>query len=307
MDDPLDLPALIKEIGRGARGARDLSMAQAERLFGAMLDGEVDDLRLGAVVLGLRVKGESVDELAGFEAALRQRTAPLARPAGPRPVLLPTLNGSRKLVNLMPLLALQLARQGVPVLVHGRSDFGAARGDSFALMAALGQPCCDSRGEAEQRLRDQHIAVLPSARLCPGLDALLALRERIGLRNSAHTLAKLLDPFAGQGVKIVAVTHGDFYERLAALLPRLGSAVLLKGCEGEAYPHPRRPSSLQAWRDGQPQPLAAAEGEDAALIETQGDCADAGRIQDLLAAGPEAWPLRLRELYEAVLMLSRNN
>ena len=59
--------------------------------------------------------------------------------------------------------------------------------------------------------------------------------------------------------------------------------------------------------DGQPRPLAAAEGEDAALIETQGDSADAGRIQDLLAAGPEAWPLRLRELYEAVLMLSRNN
>jgi anthranilate phosphoribosyltransferase len=52
MDDPLDLPALIKEIGRGARGARDLSMAQAERLFGAMLDGEVDDLRLGAAGAG---------------------------------------------------------------------------------------------------------------------------------------------------------------------------------------------------------------------------------------------------------------
>jgi anthranilate phosphoribosyltransferase len=304
MDTPLHLPTLIKEIGRGARGARDLPLEQARQLFAAMLDGQVDELRLGAIVVGLRVKGESVDELAGFHAALQARTLPLAVPPGPRPVLLPTLNGARKLVNLMPLLALQLARDGVPVLIHGRSDFGAARGDSFGLLAALDHPACTSREEAELRLEGQRLAVLPTALLCPGLDALMALRARIGLRNSAHTLAKLLDPFEGRGVKVAAVTHGDFYERLAELLPRLGSGVVMKGCEGEAYPHPRRASSLKAWRDGAPLSLAAGEPEEAELLETAGEAQDAARIQSLFAAGPGAWPARLRELHATLLMLS---
>ncbi|MFX8180047.1 glycosyl transferase, partial [Acinetobacter baumannii] len=55
----MDYAALIKEVGRGARGARDLTRAQAENLFGAMLDGVVPDLELGALLIALRVKGES--------------------------------------------------------------------------------------------------------------------------------------------------------------------------------------------------------------------------------------------------------
>lgn len=301
---PLDLPALIKEIGRGARGARDLSREQARDLFGAMLDGEVDELRLGAIVLALRIKGESVDELLGFAEAMQQRSARLSVPGQRRLLLLPTLNGGRKLLNLMPLLALHLAGQGVPVLVHGRSDFGAARADSFALFAALGHPLSASTAEAEQALAQQGLAVLPTAALCPGLDRLMALRPRLGLRNSAHTLAKLIDPAPGRSLRVVAVTHGDFLERLAAALPQQtaadgGAALLLKGCEGEAYPHPRRPPSLQLFdADRCPVP-AAAEAEDAPLWDSTGEPqADAARLRELLAAGPAAWPTRLRDLAE---------
>jgi anthranilate phosphoribosyltransferase len=57
----MNLPAMIKEIGRGAKGARSLTAEQAEALFGAMLDGEVPDLELGAIVIALRVKSESLD------------------------------------------------------------------------------------------------------------------------------------------------------------------------------------------------------------------------------------------------------
>lgn len=299
---PLDLPALIKEIGRGARGARDLTREQAAELFGAMLDGEVDELRLGAIVLALRVKGEAVDELLGFADALAPRCARLPVDGPRRLLLLPTLNGGRKLLNLMPLLALHLAAQGVPVLVHGRSDFGASRGDSVALFAALGHPPCDSLAQAAERLASRRLALLPTALLCPGLDRLMALRLRLGLRNSAHTLAKLIDPAPGRSLRVVAVTHGDFLDRLAAALPQQtaadgGAALLLKGCEGEAYPHPRRPPSLQLFDAGHPLPTAAAEAEDAPLWDSAGDtAADADRLRQLLAAGPAHWPLRLREM-----------
>ena len=310
MNEALNLPALIKEIGRGARGARNLSRDQATLLFGAMLDGQVEDLLLGAIVLALRVKGESLEELLGFAAALKARTHTLTPPPGPRLVLLPALNGARKLLNLMPLLALHLAAHGVPVLVHGRSDFGAARGDSFALLAALGHPMCASAEEAEARLATHHLAVLPSALLCPGLDALLGLRPRLGLRNSAHTLVKLLDPAPGRSVRVAAVTHGEFLQRLAEALPLLtaaegGAAMLLKGCEGEAYPHPRRPSSLQAWCAGAAWPIAPAEAAEDPLWDTLGEPqTDAARLRELLQAGPAAWPQRLRDMAEHVQALA---
>ncbi|WP_374662819.1 DNA-binding protein YbiB [Inhella sp.] len=308
----LDLPSLIKHIGRGARGAGDLSREQAAALFGAMLDGEVPELQLGAIVLALRMKGEAVAELQGFADALQTRTQPLRLPAGPRTVLLPSLNGSRKLLNLMPLLAMHLAQGGVPVLVHGRNDFGAARGDSFALLAALGHPVCQSLAEASERLQARRLAVLPSRLLCPGLDALMALRPRLGLRNAAHTLAKLLTPDAARTVRVAAVTHGDFEQRLTELLSartgaESGAALLLKGCEGESYPHPRRASSLQAWCNGQALTLPAKEPEDAELQPSVPNPeADAQALQTLLRTGPSAWPARLREMAEALHMLSSN-
>src|SRR4051812_14137857 len=67
--DLSSLPRFIKEIGRGKNAARDLSREDAQTLFGAMLDGEVPDLQMGGILIALRVKGESLAELAGFAAA----------------------------------------------------------------------------------------------------------------------------------------------------------------------------------------------------------------------------------------------
>ena len=109
----------IKEIGRGAEGARDLSRDDAQQIYAAMLDGGVPDLEMGAIILGLRVKGESLDEMLGFLDATDERTHRLDMPHGRvRPVVLPTYNGSRKEANLTPLLALLLQRFGRTVS-HG--------------------------------------------------------------------------------------------------------------------------------------------------------------------------------------------
>ena len=99
----------IREIGRGAEGARDLSCEDAHRLYGALLDGGVPDLELGAIILGLRVKGESLAEMLGFLAATEERMHVMQRPHGQvRPIVLPTYNGARKEANLTPLLAIML-------------------------------------------------------------------------------------------------------------------------------------------------------------------------------------------------------
>jgi anthranilate phosphoribosyltransferase len=78
----------------------------------------VTDLEIGGFCLAMRIKGETPEEMAGFLDAAHARLNLL--PASDKPlVVLPSYNGARKLPVLTPLLALLLARRGLPVLIHG--------------------------------------------------------------------------------------------------------------------------------------------------------------------------------------------
>ncbi|MCK2126358.1 DNA-binding protein YbiB [Thauera aromatica] len=260
--------AIIKEIGRGAKGARALDAATAAALFGDILDGTVPALELGAILISFRLKGESLDELLGFKQAMDARTAQLDVPAGPRCVVLPTYNGARRQPNLMPLVALLLARSGVPVLIQGRHDFD-ARVSPFALLAALElHPAADPAAGSAQ-LAARRIACLGVDQLLPGLDALLALRPRLGVRASGHTVAKLLDPCRGRSVRVVAVTHPEYLERMDAFLRAdRARAMLLRGTEGEIYANPRRCPEMKTYVEGEAAIGVAAETGGAPPLET---------------------------------------
>ncbi|MFN3862462.1 MAG: DNA-binding protein YbiB [Roseateles sp.] len=307
----MQFSAWIKEVGRGARGARDLGRDEAQALFGAMLDGQVPDLELGALLIALRVKGESADELAGFLAAMQARTAPMAAPPGPRTVLLPSFNGARKQANLMPLVALLLAREGVPVLIFGRHDFD-SRHSPFELLDALGLPEAATLADAELQLGTRRLAVVPLQKLNPGLNSLMALRPRLGVRNSAHSLAKLLDPFpAGRGVRVVAVTHPEYLDSMAQALPALtaggGRALLMRASEGEAYAHLRRKAHLIGFQDGQAAPLHPADTADLdwPLSPACAPAENAAFVQAVLA-GAEPVPPRIAEQVAALRVLATN-
>jgi len=241
----------IKEIGRGAENPSDLSEADAKQLYGAMLDGGVPELELGAILIALRVKGESLGELLGFTAAVDERLARLAPPAGrPRPVVLPSYNGARHQPNLTPLLALLLARFGVPVLVHGELT-GNGRIASAYILRELGVMPSGSTAQAQEALETTGIAYLPTAALSPGLASLLALRGRLGVRNSAHFVAKLMDPFAGAGLAVVSASHPPYLDRLRAFFVATGgNALLLRSTEGEPFANPKRRPALEYAHDG---------------------------------------------------------
>ena len=303
-------PALIKEIGRGARGARDMTAEQAEELFGAILDGQVPDMELGAILLSLRIKGESAEELLAFERAMQARTAHVQVPEGPRCVLLPSFNGARKQANLMPLVALLLAREGVPVLIHGRHDFD-SRQSPFELLAALGLPLSADVDSASRQLAGHRIASLPLAALNPGLDKLMALRPRLGVRNSGHSVAKLLDAAPGRSVRVVAVTHPEYLDSLGQALPLLtrggGRALLMRASEGEAYAHLRRRAHLIGFLGGEAQELHPGDTTDLDWPLSP-DCeasTNANLIQRMLD-GSEPVPPRITEQVQALAQLARS-
>lgn|SRR6185369_17205047 len=252
----------IKEIGRGAEGARDLPLDDARQLYAAMLDGGVPDLELGAIILGLRVKGESLDEMLGFLSAVDERTNRLDMPHGRvRPVILPSYNGARKEANLTPLLALLLQRFGVPVLVHGLLE-GFGRVTTGLIFRELGIMPVTSSTQAQITLEEKGLAFLPLTALCPGIHNLLGLRSRLGVRNSAHSLVKLINPFDGDAVLIAPATHPEFIELMRNLLLNRGQrGLLLRGTEGEPFANPKRRPRLEYVHDGVVDVLFEAEHE----------------------------------------------
>ncbi len=305
----MDATGFIREMGRGAKGARDLSRANAEMLFGAMLDGKIDEFQLGALLICLRIKGESNEELLGFKAAMDTRTPQIALPdGGPRLVVIPSYNGARRQPNLVPLLALRLAQTGVPVLIHGRYDF-ASRVDPSGLMVNLDIPEAHSVEHAGQLLAERCIAFMNLDRLLPGLDSLLALRLRLGLRNSGHSMVKLLDPLQGRSVRLVAVTHPEYLEKMHQfLLADGGRALLLRGTEGEAYANPKRRPQLEAFVDGCSEiAYSAAEGGApplAGMPDTPENAATAILISDMLA-GRAPVPQPILDQLDVITRLAR--
>ena len=251
---------IIKEIGRGAEGSRDMTEEDAKYLYGAMLDGGVPDLELGAILIALRMKGESNDEMVGFLAAANERVSALHNPhEGVRPVVIPSYNGARKSANLTPLLALLLQRFGVPVVVHGLLE-GFGRITSGHIFRELGILPAVSQTQAQQALVDNGLAFVPLSAIAPGLAHLLSLRARLGVRNSAHSLVKMLDPFRGEGVLLAAATHPAYMDTMREVLGSRGAhALLLRATEGEPFANPKRRPRIEHLHEGQCDVLFEAE------------------------------------------------
>ncbi|GHU42290.1 DNA-binding protein YbiB [Betaproteobacteria bacterium] len=251
----------IKEIGRGAQGARDLSAEDAEQLYAAILDGGVPELELGAILIALRVKGETATELGAFLDAAEARGYRLKAPAGEiRPVVLPSYNGARRGTNLTPLLAMLLRRFGVPVLVHGLLEsFGHV--SSAQVFRELGVMPAASLQQAQQTFDQEGLVFAPLSVFSPALAEQLALRARLGVRHCAHSLVKMLDPFGGAGLLIAAATHPHYLDTMSeALSARNRTALLLRATEGEPFANPHRRPKLELLRDGDSQTLFEAEG-----------------------------------------------
>lgn len=252
--------AILKEIARGVHGARNLSIDEADQLYGAMLDGGVPEMELGAILIALRMKGESADELLGFYQALESRLYTLDMPAvGVRPVVIPSYNGARHQANLVPLLALLLVKFGIPVLIHGPLE-SQGRITTAYILRELGVLPSASLAQANAAIAQDNIAFVPTAVLSPGLANLLALRNRLGVRNTGHTLAKMIAPFGGDSLRLVSVSHPDYLIKMRDFFETTGlRALLLRGTEGEAFANPKRRPDLLYCDDGRAQLLFEAE------------------------------------------------
>jgi anthranilate phosphoribosyltransferase len=126
---------------------------------------------------------------------------------------------------------------------------------SAEIFAHLNVTPAQTHADIETGLANGRIAFAPIATLAPKLARLLSLRRRMGVRNSTHTLVKILQPFAPAGLRLVNYTHPPYRESLTQLFmshpdAATGGALLARGTEGEAVADTRRQVQIDWLHDG---------------------------------------------------------
>lgn len=265
----------IKTIGRGKEGAKALSKEQANDLLSQILLGQCTDLEIGAFCLAMRIKGETANEVAGFleaikqqsqllsvikqhltsstQAALQETTPSLTQKSAI--VVLPSYNGARKQALLTPLLAFLLARQGITVLIHGHNT-EATRVTSEQILQAMGH----STHLTSTTLAAGEVHYRDLSSFCPGLARLLEVRKVVGLRNSAHSLVKMMNPFAEQAWVVSSYTHPEYLISMTEAFQHTEqSAFLMRGTEGEPVADARRTPAIDVFNKGKVKRIQEAQ------------------------------------------------
>lgn len=226
----------VRIVGKGKNGARSLTYDEAYQAFSMILKDEVLDVQLGAFLMLLRVKEESVDELTGFVQATRDQ------------LNFKTLDvdldwssyaGKRKHYPWFLLAALTLAKHGYKIVMHGASGHTINRLYTEEVLEYLGFPICQNDQDVEQQLKQRNFAYIPLEVISPILSDLISLRNVMGLRSPIHTLARLINPFNAKAT-MQAIFHPAYrssHQRAAFQLGYQNSAVI-KGEGGEFERNP---------------------------------------------------------------------
>ena len=237
----------IREIGRGKQGARNLTREQACEVMTQVLLGSVEPVALGAFCIAMRIKGETPEEMLGFLDAAHAQLQVFTNTELQPVVVLPSYNGSRRLPLLTPLLAKLLANRGHSVLIHGTHTED-TRVSTQSVLSALGiEPTTTTRAIAKGE-----VVFAPTRLLCEGMWSLLQVRRQTGLRNSAHSMVKLMNPVVGSSIQVASYTHPEYALSMQATLEGLkANALLLRGTEGEPVADPRKMPNMRGIIEGQ--------------------------------------------------------
>ena len=199
---------------------RILSMEDARAAMGSVMDGEATPAQLAALLVALRMRGESVDELAGFAAAMRDRAVRVDAPAGAIDVVGTGGDGSGTF-NISTTAALVVAAAGVPVAKHGNRAITSASG-SADVLDALGVRIDHDAASAGAALRETGFAFLFAPGFHPAMKYAGPTRREIGVRTAFNLIGPLTNP-AGTTRQLLGVGDPAAAERIAEVARLLGT------------------------------------------------------------------------------------
>jgi anthranilate phosphoribosyltransferase len=238
----------IRILGKGKRGARGLTRAEAHEAMGMLLDGRTKDTQLGAFLMLLRYKEESAEEMAGFAEAVRER---VKAPKIAVDLDWPSYAGKKRHLPWYLLAVKCLAANGVRILMHGGGAHTAGRLYTEQLLETLDIPLCQNWDEVATVLQQKQPAFIPLNAWMPRLQAMIELRNTLGLRSPIHSLARILNPL-GARCGLQSIFHPGYQEIHRSASQLLGDhAIVIKGDGGEIEVNPDVFSHLYGTQNGE--------------------------------------------------------
>lgn len=229
----ITMQELIAKVGKGEKGAKDLTYQEAASAIRLLLEGQATPAQVGAFLVAMRIKSESVSELAAFTAVTREYVAPLPIPPDLGFVDIPTYAGKQDSWHALLPAAIVASAAGVPVLLHGY-DGVPKRLSTAAVAAKLGVPIDLEPKQAAECLAQKSLVYLDVGLYHPLVFRFLELRKELGVRSFFQPVARMLNPGRAR-ISIIGMSHPPYFEKTAEALRMMGTpqALVVRGLEGE--------------------------------------------------------------------------
>jgi anthranilate phosphoribosyltransferase len=239
---------ILDALHRIAYHGQSLARAEAREVMSEVLAGQCTDAQIAALLIALRMKGETVEEIVGFAEAIRAAAAPLpirgadalavsgtGRDALAEESLVDTSGtggDASGTFNISTATALVTAGAGVRVAKHGNRSISSKCG-SADVVEALGINIQLSPERAAQCLREVGICFLFAPNLHPAMKQVQGVRRELRMRTMFNLLGPLTNPARASG-QVVGVYSLDLVEKLAEALSMLGlhRALVVHGLDG---------------------------------------------------------------------------
>ena len=236
---------------RRLTSGRSLSREESSDAFDAVMRGDATAAQIAALLVGLRVKGETADEVAGAASALRRAMVPL--PAAEPAALVDTCGtggGALTTFNISTAAALLAAGAGVRVAKHGNRSF-TSRCGSADVLEALDVSIEAPVEQAAEVLERAGIVFMFAPLMHPAMRHVGPVRRELGVATVMNMVGPLANP-ASAGRQVVGVADAERVPLLAGALAALGAvhALVVHGAPGLDEVSPLGETQVLEVRDG---------------------------------------------------------
>ncbi len=230
---------LIREAIAAVVAGDGLDESRAGRVMEVIMNGEASPAQIAALLIAMRLKGETVDEITGFARVMKSRATAVRTTRETLVDTCGTGGDGANTFNISTAAALVAAGCGVPVAKHGNRSVSSRCG-SADVLEALGVNIDLPAAELEECLECVGIVFLFAPSLHNAMRHAAAPRREIGVRTVFNVLGPLTNP-AGANAQVLGVYSPELVSKVAGTLSRLGTkrAFVLHGAGGtdEITPH----------------------------------------------------------------------
>ena len=242
---------MIQEAIRDLIAGADLGRAKMRAVMEQIMSGQATDAQIGAFLVALRIKGETIDEIAGGAEVMREKATPIVTV---RPDLIDTCGtggDDSGTFNISTTVAFVACGAGLAVAKHGTRSISSQCGSSDVL-TALGVNIEATPEKVGECIDEVGIGFLFAIALHGAMKHAIGPRRELATRTVFNILGPLTNP-AGAKRQLLGVFDGALTEALAGVLRELGSerALVVHGSDGLDEITLTGPTQVSELRDGQ--------------------------------------------------------